>query len=338
MNMEITTLGKRPDLYDETISLIESELDYDSSQSFKVDFFSLLQGNQDHLYIALKDGKLIGHVGALEKKFEMSKNYTCTLLGGIVTHKDFQGQGVLRSLLGHVINQYEKDTTLFILWSDLVNLYKKFGFSLAGGIIHSKQQVQETSSLFIKTKYKDLSDDEKLQVQGLYNEHKKRYFSFERSPIDWSLIEQITSSDLFLLKKDKINAYYFQSKGQDLPGVIFELVWDQSLDFNNIYKQLAHEVFWLPESEKAYFKEYEISYLALMKIGNLQIFSDFVKDYTQERIIIKNIDKSNITIIFDGNEYEFTVKDFLMYLWGPNPLQEFHDFSKSFFISGLESI
>ena len=166
MSIIITNLEQKPSLLAETISMVESSLGYNNKNHFAVDFSPLIKNNLQNLYIAIQDKKVVGHIGLLPRKLKVGalQFASVAFLGGISVHQDFRGQGIFSSLLNTVFNDWDKRVSLYMLWGNNVDLYQKFNFYLAGGIIQTIPQEISSCEMgkkplknWAKTKLKDIS-------------------------------------------------------------------------------------------------------------------------------------------------------------------------------------
>ncbi|MFY7992929.1 MAG: GNAT family N-acetyltransferase [Bacteriovoracaceae bacterium] len=331
-----TTLKNKPQLMGPVLSLIESNFGYESSFKYKEDFAPLMhESNFEHCHLSLgENDEIIGHVGVLLRKISvLDHEYTLAMLGGIAVNEKFQGKGYFKDLINHVIQTYESQVSGFLLWSDLHEMYKKFGFSLCG-----TQFVLSSESPTIvdieKTTYSKLSSDEKKEIQHLYrNGFQKHYLTLNRSEDEWKKIELIKSANLFIQRKEeKINGYFFQNKGMDLQNIIYE--YGHSEDFVGWLKDISAlgEVWSGVLDEEA-----EVQYQFLFRPASQ--FTDFVKTYTREMIHLQKIDydKDTVTLMLIDEELELHLDDFLTGLFGPGRFDEV-SYLPPLFISGLDSI
>lgn len=376
----VTTLDKFPHLINETIYLIEKSFHYESPHKFSIDFAPLIdKKNYSNLFIITdnKQQSVLAHTGVLLKNLINSNNHistTVALIGGIAVSANFRGKGLLKILLHDIFEKHTTNVAFFLLWSDLIDLYKKFNFHLTIGqmeycIINSQNPsnliINNKHKYFItKTLYKDISLQEKDQVKNLFqNSIEKKFTTFTRKEDDWKQIEKINSSDLYLVKynqdintKQSIIAYYFINKGQDLKNIVHELAVTPSKEhkqniFSIIFQENYLSKIWLPEDDKGnsyYLKninnQNQISinskYMGLVRIGDLKIFSELIHKWSNKEITINSIDNQKSYINFTYNKIKHTesCENFLNCIFGPNPLLEWKKYYKPFYISGLDSI
>lgn len=340
--MTITTLEKSPKHRQILIKLIEKSFDYNDSNNFDIDFFPLMSAsNSKNCYIMLDlNDNLIGHIGLLPRIISNNNiQIPVTFIGGIVVDPQFQHKGYFRELLNHVIKIHEKKSSLYILWSHLHELYEKFDFYPAIGMLEHTPDDKLANNL-TKTLFKNLDQSNKEQIKNLYNQLHNELSTVLRDDEDWKNIEKITSTDLFFKtsSKNEIEFYYFKNKGQDLSEVVHEFGYKDLIAKEELFKILQSETSWLPENSKKHFPKAQLCSSALVRIGDNELFQNFVHQWTENQITILNLSLQEIEFEFQNNLYDMTINEFLPLILGPNPALEFIDFGKPLFISGLDSI
>ncbi len=330
-----TTLKNKPQLITDTLKLIESNFGYEAKFHYKEDFAPLMhESNFEHCHLSLTENdEIIGHVGVLLRKITvLESEFTIAMLGGIAVNEKFQGNGYFKELINHVIHTYVSKVCGFILWSDLHEMYKKFGFSLCGTqfILTS-----DTASVvdIEKTLYSKLSIEEKNKIQSLYQEgFQKHYLTLNRTEDDWKKIELINSANLFVQRENgKIKGYFFQNKGMDLHNIIYEYGHED-------FVKWQHDISFLGEVWSGVIdEEAEVQYQFLFRPA--AHFSKFVKIYTREMINITKVDfkEDTIQLMLIDEELELNMDDFLTGIFGPGRFDEVN-YLPPLFISGLDSI
>jgi predicted N-acetyltransferase YhbS len=334
---KIFRLSEKPSCFAATLNLIERSFGYETSHSFAVDFAPLIdESNFHNCFILLDENEnVIAHIGARDRIITLgNEKFTFTMLGGIAVDESHRGEGYFQKLLQDVLAEKRSDTSFFVLWSDKEKLYNKFGFHLCGSQYELENEKVE-NSLF-KTQYQMISSEEKKEIQKIYEKSFcKTYLTLDRGEEDWKVIEKITSADLFIKKENsKIESYYFQNKGQDLPGIIYE--YGSLYELKDWLKTISHYgKVWMgsPVLETE-----NIQYQFFMTPGDMRRFSQLVAAMTKGKILIRNINPMKQEVFFDYNEelMALDMDDFLRGIFGPGTFEELE--LPSFFISGLESI
>ena len=126
-------------------SLIESEFFYAQEFSFAIDFAPLVNPNNfDNCFLVIEKETrtLAAHLGVLPRIMTKNKNdLPVIMIGGIVTKKNHRNKNLFRGLMTYIENKFENKAALAFLWSDLENIYEKFSFFRAGGIIETGKGV-----------------------------------------------------------------------------------------------------------------------------------------------------------------------------------------------------
>ena len=335
---QVTNLKDNPGLVQKTLGLIEKSFQYEGKNSFQIDFAPLIDVSNHHNCFILvnENDEVIAHIGAKDKIITLAGiDYPVTMLGGIAVDEAHRGEGHFQTLLQDVLAEKRSETTFFLLWSDNVKLYGKYGFHLCGAQLEISNENPESG--WTKTKYHSLPLEEKQDIQSLYEKSfAHAYLTFNRNKEDWDLIEKITSTDLYIKKSgNHIQSYFFTNKGQDLPGIIFEYGTSGSM------AELISEIqgfgkVWMGspilETENQ-------QYQFFMCPADQRQFNDFVDKFTQGKIKIRQINVMKQEVFFDFNEETLmlSAEEFLTGIFGPGPFEELEEIP-SIFISGLDSI
>lgn len=334
---QIKTLKEKPELFPAALKLIENSFHYQSPDSFKVDFAPLIDSSNHHNCFILIDenDNVLAHIGAKERTLTLNeKKYPIILLGGIAVDEKKRGEGHFQTLFNDVLATKRSDAAFFLLWSDLEKLYNKFGFYLCGSQYEFTGGLQ--NPLLETTTFQALSDSEKKQIKSLYQtSFAKEYLTVDRTDEDWNLIEKVTSAQLHVNRSGPgIVDYYFNNKGQDLPGIIYE--YGSSIPLNQFIEEIGtHGRVWMG---KELLPTEHQQYQFFMGTGDLKLFTDFIRDFTQEKIQIQNINLMKQEVYFNYNEelHGLDLQDFLRGIFGPGTFEELE--LPTLFISGLDSI
>lgn len=332
--MTITTLKAAPHLLEATLELIERSFHYQTPNKFSVDFTPLMnESNHHNCFVLVENEKVIAHIGVCEKKILGS---SIAMLGGIAVDEARRGEGFFNTLMQDVLAEKKSEVAFFLLWSDQEALYGKYGFYLCGTQIEMMQTPSHQT--FFKTKYHLLNQTQKKEIQQLFkNSFAVTYTTPERNEPDWKEIEKITSADLFIRgENDKIEAYFFMNKGQDLNQIIYEYATAGNI------KHLIQEIssygrVWLGSD---LVDPQELQYQFFMAPGDTRLFADFIKTYTKDKMVIRDINQIKQEIFFYFNEELLSLEseDFLRGVFGPGIFEEIETVVKPLFISGLVSI
>jgi predicted acetyltransferase len=338
-----STLNDKPHLAHKTVELIERCFNYNSEQHYNIDFYPLINSrNFLNCHIILgKNEEVIGHIGVSPRSLlNHESKFPVILMGGICIDSKFRGKGILHKFMEHVISQYQK-TTFYILWSNLSSLYEKFQFYPAGGQIQTgnSDDLKNLYEHFEKTKFSKLNEAEKKEIRLIYNENICATFtSLDRSENDWLNIEGIKSTNLYIKKNNNIiSSYFFINKGMDLTNIIHEWGAIES-ERENILTILQEYKLWVPEKTFRQEKYTELNFIALFKIGNIEIFNSFVQSWSNEDVKILKVQNNLVTFQHLSKQYELDSAGFLVSMFGPNCVKEFDHYGPPLYFSGLDSI
>ncbi|MBY0415538.1 MAG: GNAT family N-acetyltransferase [Bdellovibrionales bacterium] len=343
----LTTLAENPEYFEEVIALIEKEFHYNHNQSYASDFALLmdpLNFENCFLYVDRETNRVVSHLAACPRM--MIKN-NCKLnvvfIGGIATVKEFRGRDLFKKLMNHALQFFSKDTGLFILWSEITGLYEKFSFHLNGGLIETGHGVFTPSNPpigFKKTTFKELSMKDFENIKDIYSHFNENYFfTVTRSEKEWSIIKEMNSIDLYLKKSEEgsIEQYFCINKGRDLTNIIHEIGCHPD-QYMSLIKSLKQFKTWLPESELSLSTNKDIFFTAFMRLGNENILKAFLKELSDDDLILTSMTGDMVTFKFETTDYHASHRDFMQYLFGPKPLKEFEKLKLSPYITGTDSI
>jgi GNAT superfamily N-acetyltransferase len=332
--MDILNLADSPRFIMQTLKLIEESFEYPDDQQFDTDFYPLFNKNNfENCFIIIEDNKVLAHIGVKLRKLIINKQtHLIAMYGGIAVDENQRGRGLFSKLFEHVL-ELNKNVALHLLWSEKLELYKKFQFYPAIDLYQyplKKDEALLQSNLVIEKKILgELSNRENDAVKDLYNSTLSPHLG--RDGQDWEEIKNITSTEFYLIKKDKsVVNYFFKGKGADLNNIIHEYgVIDK--EYLNILRNYA-EV-WTP------FKVPELApntlFATVLAYGQKQLFTELVRNYTG--ILIKQITKDLVVFLFEGSEITLPIGEFLQGVFGPGRFKELTKTSP-IFISGLDSI
>lgn len=332
-----STLADKPDLYKETISLIEKSFSYTGDNSFEVDFAPLIyEENHENCHILIKDDKVIGHIGTRKVNFG-DKNHTFPLImmGGICISEEERGKGHFKTFFEHVFNTYKDKCGLFALWSNKDDFYRKFGFHQAGGQIIVETDGKPSGPTEGPFKFSELGMEDISLMMMIYEDFAEDKWTVQRDMGDWEVLKNVDSCQIhFIPSRLEPHGYIISNKGQDLQDVSHEIVFYEGL-YDQYKNHLSTTQAWIPEG----LTEGNPSlYTAFFKIGDPQQFAQMIYTLTGDQVAISAINEEQVVFGFNGDSYEATHEEFLRYIFGPGPLQEFKGLLKPIVISGLDSI
>ncbi|MCO4794961.1 MAG: GNAT family N-acetyltransferase [Bacteriovoracaceae bacterium] len=329
-------LEEKPELYKETIDLIEKSFNYSKDNSYEIDFAPLVhQTNRSNCHVMVHEDKIIGHIGARRVEFgTKASSFPLVMLGGICIDEEFRGKGLFTPFIDKVLNLY-KDAALFSLWSDKSEFYEKFSFHQAGGQVIVESKGTPTGPTEGPYKFSELSMEDISQMMMIYDDFSEDKWTIQRDMSDWEVLKSIESASIhFIPSRLEPHGYTIAEKGQDLSGITHEVCFYEGL-FDRFQDHLSTKKAWLAEGTT----EGDTSlYTAFFKVGDYQKFAQMVYTLSGDTLAISSITDSIIQFGFNGDSYEASHEEFFRYLFGPSPLEDFKTFAKPIVISGLDSI
>lgn len=320
--MNVKNLNDNPESLNSCLKLIENSFNYPAGYSFKDDFSLLLnKSNFKNCFFLESDEQPVATLFTLPRVLKYkSIELPVLFLGGISVKDENRGAGLFRTLLETIL-MLNQDCAFFFLWSDLSQLYEKFNFfefGLIEEIDHANQKPIELSKI---------TEEDYAKVEELYEKVYESNFIPKRTKEDWSLLK---SSNVINKGKDSNNNFYFFDKGLDLQGICHERhPSDAPLLRGKVNWNLVKDN---PDGEKV------LRYMGFIRLGNVELISDFISKVTMGRIKIIEMSGSKMTISFDDEIFEMNSKDFIQGIWGPGKVQEWIGLVPDIMVYGFDSI
>lgn len=347
-NYALTTLSQNPEYFDEVIRLIEEGFRYSEANHYELDFAPLvhpLNFENCFLFIDKETNNVAAHLAVCIRTLVKDNIETkIALIGGIVTSSKHRNKNLFKNLMDNALETFKDQVALFLLWSDLEGLYERFFFYRTGGIIETGKKNLSSSERprgYEKTKFSQLSDRDLQNVIQLYQSfNEKKFFTIKREEKDWSIIKEMSSIDLYVNRNDlgEIKKYFCVNKGKDLNNIIHEVSCLNIAEYRQMIKELGSYKIWLPETEQDILGNAEIFYTVYMRLGDLKMLNEFLGQVSQNQLEVLKISNEQVAFNFQDKTYNTSSKEFLQYLFGPKPLDEFIDYQLSLYIAGADSI
>ncbi|MDD0854565.1 GNAT family N-acetyltransferase [Halobacteriovorax sp. GB3] len=335
-----TNLARNPEFLIQTLGLIEKSFQYPKEHSFETDFYPLLNPhNYKNCHILLNENKeVIAHVGVKLRTLNFKEtNSPVALLGGICMREDYRGKGIFKAFFNECINIYSTKVSFFLLWSDKSELYGKFSFFQAGGIIQTGDMIIDPEYLPPYLEKAELSPKTMPDIRYCYKSGiEGRFLTLKREESDWNDFMNIKSANLYFIKNSSsVDGYLLCGKGADLKDVIHEVAFAQNEAFH--LEKLSEYQLWLSESEYKRFKSKKTIYMGLFKVGNHLLFQNFINAYTRGLIKVIKIDQDNVHFNFENSNITMDMSEFLQIIFGPSRATELSK-CEPLYISGMDSI
>jgi predicted acetyltransferase len=326
--MKYTNLKDSPEFVQKTYKLIENSFEYTSENSFSVDFYPLMKKeNHSNCFIYIDGDIVVAHIGVLTRVLPMNKDeVSIAMYGGIAVNESYRGKGIFKNLFNEIQNGF-KTVALHLLWSEKLDLYKKYNFHPCVDLYEYQKEISSHNFNIIKTRLNELTQEEISVLSQLYNESSE--LRIKRDTNSWEELSHIVSADLFLIKeKNKIINYFIMNKGQDLDGIVHEYgLIDKS--YLKLFRSYGNV--WTPFNSKI---ESINMFATIIKIGDGDSFKKFIKNYSN--ISINRVSSEKVEFNFQENSFSLDHDEFLQGVFGPGRFKEIN--ATPLFISGLDSI
>jgi predicted N-acetyltransferase YhbS len=315
-------LDSDPSKFRECIDLIEKSFNYNDDYHFDSDF-SLLTNERNYPYcyfIQGEQGDVIATLFTLPRKLTYKGGELDVLfLGGISVKDENRGGGIFKTLLETVILM-NGDCGLFLLWSDLSNLYEKFSFYEFGLIeeIESKSESQ--------FELNPISKEERNKVVESYLKLQDNYLLPIRGNEDWN---ELFDSPSIQNHSDKKGNFYFLNKGMDLQGICHESHPMNSPDLDGFSSWKVN-----PQNET----NNPLRYMGFLRLGNLEVINGLITETSGGRLSLLDTDDEILKVQFDGETYELGHRDFIQGIWGPGQIEEWKGLVPPIVVFGFDSI
>jgi len=319
--MNVKTLKESPHKLHECVELIEQAFNYKDGNSYQEDFSSIFHHqNLQNCFFIEEDAQVTATLLTLPKILEYKDiKLPVLFIGGIGVRDEKRGAGLFRSLLETVI-LLNSHYGLFLLWSDLSQLYEKFSF-YEFGLIEENNRSEQSSCEFKKAPPEAL--------EGIIKEYQELSQSCllpHRTPKDWHDLFQSHSIDHLTDGKDN---FYFVNKGMDLQGVCHERHPINAPDIEGFSNWK-----YFPENPE------QISrYMGFLRLGNLEMLSNLIETTSAKRLfIVERNPEGSITVSFDGDYYDLSERDLIQGIWGPGKIEEWEGLVPPLVDFGYDSI
>ncbi len=306
MNINIDSLAKHQDRYDELISLIHETFQYSESFKFNIDFLPLVHpSNWKNCFLIFNEKELIGHIGFCNKKF-LYKNIIidCAFIGGVCIKEQYQGKGIFKNSMNIILEKI-KNVSLVFLWSGHDKGYQQFNFYESGKIFQTGTMTFEPLANFSHSKLSELTQEEKSCIINAYNTTTKKFITPMRSLHDWEIIFSMSSIEVYFKKyPDKKFSYFFINKGQDLFNIIHEYGSNDLESEKELIENIQKYKLWSPIPVNS--NHTNVFYLANIRIHNKNLLKAWANELGFD-IDFDLSEKEIIDQIFNSQEFIFYI-------------------------------
>ncbi|MGB0453623.1 MAG: GNAT family N-acetyltransferase [Bacteriovoracaceae bacterium] len=343
MQTKVLRLSDRAEFGDQVIQAMEREFGYDPENKAITDFFPLLNSHNfsnNFILIEEETETLIGHIGTKPRVWSIGGvEFPIVLMGGIFIDNKFQGHGLFRNFFQEVLSLIDPNTLFSILWSDKMDLYKKFGFIELGGQIQAQEHYKELED-YKKVSQRDLTDEQLKEIKSLFEQMHSKWLMPHRTSEDWKEWQNVESASLYIKEENKrIVSYYLKDKGQDLKDMIHEIGIDQSL-FETELLKFKDNRSWIPmqlfQLDETFF-QLQVSCLA--KAINQNVVQKFIEVFCSSKIkVLELLEDSIIKVEIQNEVFDFHIEDLLQIILGPTVVDDFQGNFRGLYFPGIDSI
>ena len=321
--MNVLTLNDKPEKLQECLELITQAFNYPPDHSYKDDFALLVEeANHSNCYFIEQDQEVVATLFTLPRVLTYKElEIPVLFMGGISVKDANRGGGLFRSLL-ETVTLLNSNNALYLLWSDLSSLYEKFSFHEFGLV----QELVSSQDLSTLEKLGPANKSIKSQLQKMYLELSDSSLMPKRSDKDWDLL--LTSPSIDFLQ-DSSGSVYFIGKGHDLQGICHEHYLFDKSDQPQVPKLWNYN-----PSESAT----NLRYMGFLRLGNLEVLNALIEKTSKGRLKIIEREENLIKVLFDGEPFELSDKDFIQGLWGPGKITEWLGLVPQINIMGFDSV
>ncbi|MCB9073803.1 MAG: GNAT family N-acetyltransferase [Bdellovibrionaceae bacterium] len=209
----------------EVINFLDSNMRKDQSWSVREEYpLAFDQQNSHNIRIIRSEEQILSH--AVLKPLIMKTPYSVfnvCMMGSVLTDPTLRNQGLAAQVIEDCIDQATlMKSDILVLWTDLFDFYKKFGFELAGTEI----SLIINNSFNPKKRRNDLKivENNKVDPQALLRLYNLHSITTHRTPNDIKKYLQIPNSRVYTAwnKNGQMEAYAIEGKGVDLQGYVHE--------------------------------------------------------------------------------------------------------------------
>lgn len=226
--------------FDHLLSFLNHNLRAGQNWSIRDEYPTALdKNNLGNIRVITENGKILSHavVKPLMIKTPVGM-FKVAGIGSVVTDQNFRSQGLSQKIIEECLAVAQAQSCDFaILWTNLFEFYRKFGFELAGSeqsyVINKELPVPSTDLRILKSN--------KVDPEALLKVYTQHTVSSIRTFDEIKKYLQIPNSNVYTAwgPDGQLKAYAIEGKGADLQGYIHE--WGGNLSsllplVNHIYR------------------------------------------------------------------------------------------------------
>ncbi|MCB0357116.1 MAG: GNAT family N-acetyltransferase [Bdellovibrionales bacterium] len=337
-----TPRAPQTDEYNKVIDFLNHNLRSKEGWSIVNEYpLALDNSNLHNIRIIEKDGKIVSH--AVIKNLLIKTPiaiFRVAAIGSVVTSPEFRQQGYSQLIVKDCLKlAHDQGADIAILWTDIYDFYRKFGFELAGSetaLIFNSPLNSEISNL----RYLQSNKVDPHALLRLYSQHSVGSL---RNASDIDRYLKIPNSHLYTAwdSENQLQAYAVEGRGADLSNYLHE--WGGSVSkllalIGEIYKQKNEAITLITPSHsitlirRAKEKGALINegYLGMIKLVNTKNLFFKIKRFA------RYIGQDDFIIEFNGQDYivghsghifrTHSEKDIVQLIFGPHKASQLQSF------------
>lgn len=207
----------------QVVDFLNKKLRAESSWPITAEYPTALAPSNIHNMRIISDGEKVLSHAVLKPLIVKTPQiiFKVGAIGSVVTDQDHQGQGLSSQLIYNCIElAKEQNCDMAILWTNLYDFYRKFGFELCGTevsvIFEEEFQVPDQGLRF--------SSDNKISSEAIHRLYSQHTVGSIRNPEDTKKFLSIPQTKVYTAweANGTLAAYAIEGKGADLTGYIHE--------------------------------------------------------------------------------------------------------------------
>ncbi len=213
-----------PSEYPEIVNFLDKSLRPDKKWSIVSEYpTALSQVNLNNIRIIKDNGEVLSHavLKPLIVKTPVAV-FKAGAIGSVVTNSSYRSQGLSKQIIDECLDEAQKqDCDFAILWTNLYDFYRKFGFELTGNeisiIVENELSLPAPSNLI----FREGSNVDPAAIYKLYSRHT---VCTVRTVEDIRNFLKIPNARIYTAwdSQGALAAYAIEGKGVDLDGYIHE--------------------------------------------------------------------------------------------------------------------
>lgn len=212
-----------PQEYSEVVSFLDSSLRPNADWSIVSEYpTALAQQNLNNIRIIKNDKEVLSHAVIRPAIVKTPVAiYKAAAIGSVVTNSHYRNQGLSAQIIEDCLHEAQRQNCDFaVLWTNLFDFYRKFGFELAG----SEISILIENALPVTHQTLTIREGANVDPAAIHKVYNRHTVNTVRSIEDIRQYLKIPNSRIYTAwdSNGNIQAYAIEGKGADLDGYIHE--------------------------------------------------------------------------------------------------------------------